>query len=158
MSVAPYLLLAALLGGAPPASAAPPAAPLSAEALQQRLSAACTASVADGAPVLLSFTASWCGDCALLSRLEADPSVAAALAKTHRVVVDVGRFEHHVDLLKAFGGDRLAWWVVLAPKDCAAPAPTWPVLRSGGLEPSGDVRVQTAAGVVGWLESARPPR
>ncbi|MER5638903.1 thioredoxin family protein [Kitasatospora sp. NPDC002227] len=49
--------------------------------------------------VLLDFGANWCPDCRALDLMYRAPQVAPVLAKNYVVVpVDVGRFDHNVDL------------------------------------------------------------
>lgn len=163
------LPLAALLGGmlsaGPPPMGPAPTGPAPAdawtvhnpEALQAALTQACTRATAADKPVLLGFSAPWCLDCQVLHKLEVEPTVAAELASWERVVTDVGRFERHQPLLRALGGDRIAWWVALKPTadQCSASPTTWPRLRSGGIEPATGQQVQTAADLVQWLVEAR---
>lgn len=153
------LPLAALLGGTLAAGPAPTDAWTvhTPEALQTALAAACTRATAADKPVLLGFSAPWCLDCRVLHTLESEPSVVAELAHWERVVTDVGRFERHQPLLKAFGGDRIAWWVALRPSaaQCTADPTTWPRLRTGGIEPATGTTVQTAPDLVRWLSDAR---
>jgi thioredoxin 1 len=56
-------------------------------------------------PVLVIFGANWCEDCrALDASLKSEPS-ASLIAKSFEVVkVDVGNFDHNVDISDAYGG------------------------------------------------------
>ncbi len=56
-------------------------------------------------PVLVIFGANWCEDCrALDSALKSEPN-ASLIAKSFEVVkVDVGNFDHNVDISDAYGG------------------------------------------------------
>ncbi len=123
--------------------------------LSAALTAACTASLADKKPVLLEFSAPWCQDCVLLHRMAGDAPVSTELAQWHHVTAHVGRFDRHIPLLHAFGGDRIAWWVALAPTDCSTDPATWPVTRKGSLEPTSDATLRSPAAVAAWLKSAR---
>lgn len=127
------------------------------EALAADVKAACERATAADKPVLLGFSAPWCLDCKVLHKLEADPKVQAELANWERVVTDVGRFERHQTLLKALGGDRIAWWAALKPTaaQCSADPASWPRLKVGGIEPASNKKLQTADDLVGWLTAAR---
>jgi len=127
------------------------------EQLAAELKTACERATTANKPVLLGFSAPWCLDCKVLHKLEKDPAVVAEHAHWERVVTDVGKFEHHQALLKAFGGDRIAWWVALRPEaaQCSQPPTTWKVLRSGGIEPASNQKLQTATDLVTWLTEAR---
>ncbi len=56
-------------------------------------------------PVLVIFGANWCEDCrALDAALKSEPN-ASLIAKSFEVVkVDVGNFDHNVDVSDAYGG------------------------------------------------------
>lgn len=125
--------------------------------LSAALQSACERATAADKPVLLGFSAPWCLDCKVLHKLEADPKVQAELAHWERVVTDVGRFERHQPMLKAFGGDRIAWWAALRPtaEQCSLPPTEWPRLKVGGIEPTSNKKLQTAEDLVAWLSSAR---
>ncbi len=128
--------------------------------LKTEISAACVRATAAKKPVLLSFSAPWCVDCQVLHKLERDPAVQAELTNWEQVSTDVGQFDQHQTLLKALGGDRIAWWAALAPTadQCTADAATWPRLKVGPIEPATSGQFQTAADVVGWLQTARAGR
>jgi hypothetical protein len=123
--------------------------------LRGELRAACEAGLADGEPVLMEFTAAWCGDCRWVQAAETDPAVQAEMAQWHRVIVDVGRFERHTELLKHFGGNAITWFVASHPKDCALPVEQWPVGFSGAFEASALKGAAKPADLVQVLTSAR---
>ena len=58
---------------------------------------------ADGKPVLLDFGADWCPDCVVLSRMFDDPSFADYLDGVHVVRIDVGYWDHNLDVSKQYG-------------------------------------------------------
>lgn len=62
------------------------------------LAAAKKAAAKDGRPVLVDFGADWCPDCVVLGHTFTEPATAALLAKYHVVKVDVGEFDHNLDV------------------------------------------------------------
>lgn len=63
------------------------------------LAAALKLSAADSRPVLLDFGADWCPDCHVLDRLFRSPEVQPILStKYHVVSIDVGAFDHNLDV------------------------------------------------------------
>lgn len=62
------------------------------------IAAAKRAAAADGRPVLLDFGADWCPDCVVLGKTFTEPGTAGLLAKYHVVRVDVGDFDHNLDV------------------------------------------------------------
>lgn len=119
------------------------------------IKATCAASLVDGKPILLEFSAPWCVDCRTLNSLTTKPVLSSRMEQIHHIVVDVGRWEHHQQLAQAFDVSALAWWVVVAPDDCEAPIPRWRRLSQGGFEPASTGRGgRTAEGVARWLDEA----
>ena len=91
---------------------------------------------ADGKLVLLDFGADWCVDCLVLDTFFRDSTVKPFLdSHFHVVRIDVGRWDHNLDLSKQYGN----------PIDNGVPAVVI-------LSPKGDVLDSTADGA---LESAR---
>jgi thiol:disulfide interchange protein len=69
------------------------------------IQAALAASKSDGRNVLLDFGADWCPDCVVLDRLYAAAEVKPLLDAKYRIVrVEVGRFDHNVDVSDRYGG------------------------------------------------------
>ena len=71
------------------------------------IDAALAAASTDGKPVLLDFGADWCPDCVVLSRMFDDPSFADYLDDVHVVRIDVGYWDHNLDVSKQ-NGDPIA--------------------------------------------------
>jgi thiol-disulfide isomerase/thioredoxin len=67
------------------------------------IDAALAAASADGKPVLLDFGADWCPDCVVLSRMFEDPSFTDYLDGVHVVRIDVGYWDHNLDVSKQYG-------------------------------------------------------
>ena len=74
-----------------------------------------------GVPVLVIFGANWCGDCKVLDMAIKQGTSASLVAKEFRVVkVDVGRFDHNVDIAQTYGvplKKGIPAVVVLSPKN-----------------------------------------
>lgn len=55
-------------------------------------------------PLLVVFGANWCGDCKVLDLAFKEGAAAPLIARNFRVVkVDVGRFDHNVDIAESYG-------------------------------------------------------
>jgi thiol-disulfide isomerase/thioredoxin len=142
----------------PPQPAPPPPhwAQRSDVELDAVLTGACEAAIADKKPVLLEFSAPWCIDCKKLEYLESNPALAAEYDHWHRVRVDIGRFDRHEPLRKAFDVHAIAFWAALRPESCTISATEWPRLKSAVLElETGTSGPRTVDDVVKWLVEAR---
>ncbi|MGW4896799.1 thioredoxin family protein [Kitasatospora sp. NPDC004240] len=63
------------------------------------IASALARSATDSRPVLLDFGADWCPDCRTIEKLYHSPDIEAILRAKYRVVsVDVGRFDHNLDV------------------------------------------------------------
>ena len=124
--------------------------------LNKVITTACEASVEDGKPLLIEFSAPWCIDCRALELLEKEEHMISEYANWHRVRVDVGRFDRHPDLIKAFEVRAIANWVALQPDNCAHAATTWRKLDQRVVElDSGAAREEGPEGLLMWLKMAR---
>ena len=97
--------------------------------------------------VLLDFGADWCPDCREVLRLAHEPTVASLLAEDYEtVVIDVGRFDQHTELLQRYGIERIATLVVLEPSGQKVAQTT--------LEPiTGAAEGLTGEVLAGWLRN-----
>jgi thiol-disulfide isomerase/thioredoxin len=121
--------------------------------LATALAAACSDAKSRAQLVLLEFSAPWCADCRRLNAMKQDAQLASALSHVQQVVVNVGDFDLHTQLLEGFGVRAIARWELLAPDNCELPAWRWP--RRGGrtLEPETGRRRITPAALAQWLET-----
>ncbi len=125
------------------------------------LRAACVEAKIKGSPLLIEFSAPWCGDCRRLAQMKQEPNLSSALAKTPHYVVNIGHFDQHEALLNAFSVKSIAKWKVVSSEDCGKPALEWRQLASRTLEPATGKSVVTSSDLVAWLEqktSASPDR
>jgi len=137
------------------AYAAPGGSPETTASTPAPVAAACARAVEQSKPLLLEFSAPWCGDCRRVAQLKAEEPLKQTLTQVESVTLDVGRFDRHTDLLKAFDVRAIAHWVVLKPTTCETPPSQWPVLKSGTLEPvSGSSGPKTAQDIAQWLQGA----
>ncbi len=96
--------------------------------------------------VLLEFVASWCGDCIHMMRLEEEPPASEVLeTRYERVRINVGAFDRHRGLLRSYGIDRIAAYVVLDPATGMRIAQTT-------MEPVSNHRPVTSESWARWLE------
>jgi len=168
-SVLPLLALLGLVGAACDARDEPrqaPTAPLDPTAydvpllsesdLAVTLVDACARARDRDQPLLVEFSATWCGDCRKLHGMKQEPALAMELERWPSVVVNVGRFDRHRRLLAAFDVESIAHWEVLAPSRCDEPVATWPSLAARTLEvSSGAARSLTPAALADWLARLR---
>ena len=126
----------------------------SATAVQSELTQACLSAAQKKQPLLIEFSAPWCGDCQKLHGMKAEAELAAELANWDLVVINVGQFDQHTDLQGAFEVGAIANWAVVTPTDCATPAQTWPRKAQRTLEPRSGEPV-TSSELATWLRSNR---
>lgn len=94
-------------------------------------------------PVLLEFSAPWCEDCLRLAGMKKAPALAAALQSVQFLTVNVGDFDQHAELLRAFEVKAIARWQLLEPTDCSVAPWQWKRLGSRTLEPETGQPVDT---------------
>jgi len=109
-------------------------------------------------PLLIEFSAAWCSDCQKLDIMKRSQVLADELEKWPHVIVNVGEFDQHLDMLEAFEIRSIARWVILKPIDCERPVDRWPRIAQRTLEPaSGEQRDLSPADLAKWLENLRTP-
>jgi thiol-disulfide isomerase/thioredoxin len=124
------------------------------EQMKAAFATACKASLLDKRPILLAFSAPWCGDCQQIHALESQDALLKELREWHHLVVEVGRFDRHPELLKSFKVAKIAHWAAVRPTNCLQSVGNWPRLAEGVFEPkSGEP--MTAADLASWLKRAR---
>jgi protein disulfide-isomerase len=97
------LVAALIVAASVSALAAPPPYDESADAKAQ-IQAALGQARKAGVPVLVVFGANWCPDCKLLDMAFKSGTSAPLIDKSFMVVkVNVGRFDHNVDIADAYG-------------------------------------------------------
>jgi thioredoxin 1 len=98
-----FLTPALLLATSFSAQAGPP--PIYDEGVDAKAAIRATLAEAEKAklPVLVVFGANWCGDCRMLDATFKTGPSAPLIAKSFKVVkVDVGRFDHNVDIAESY--------------------------------------------------------
>jgi hypothetical protein len=124
--------------------------------VRELLEAACGDSTDRRVPMLVEFSAAWCSDCRKLHRMKQRGPLADELEEWPTVVINLDQFDRHVDLLSAFGVERIAHWAVLAPTDCSEPVERWPRIVQRTLEPSSGAEQGTSpADFAVWLAGLR---
>ncbi|MBO6933792.1 MAG: thioredoxin family protein [Deltaproteobacteria bacterium] len=115
--------------------------------LTAALDAAKASAAANDRRILLDFGADWCPDCREVLRLSHEPAMAALLAEKYEtIVIDVGRFDQHTELLERYGIERIATLVVLDANGEKVAQTT--------LEPiTGDAEGLTGEMLAGWLRN-----
>jgi thioredoxin 1 len=101
-------------------------------------------------PVLLIFGANWCEDCrALNNALKTDKNAALIRREFQVVKVDVGNFDHNLDIVNSYGnpiGKGIPAAVIVSPDDRILYS-----TRTGELS---DARRMNADGIYGFFKQA----
>jgi len=105
-------------------------------------------------PVLLEFTADWCGDCRRLHEMKTRAPLTDELAHWTSHEFDVGRFDRYERLRKHFDIRSIAFWAALRPTDCASAVEAWPQLGVRVVEPKSDPSLGPSQ-LVDWLQTQR---
>ncbi len=154
----PLLLLAACeQAEAPPAADADYDVPFRSDAqLATQLTDLCQLAGDRDQPLLVEFSAAWCSDCRKLHGMKQDPALAEELGRWPKIVVNVGRFDRHRDVLAALEVESIAHWEILAPSKCEAEVGEWPTLAERTLEvSSGAAQDLTSDALARWLAKLR---
>lgn len=121
------------------------------EELDRGLRAACQQGSQSKQPLLIEFSAPWCGDCRRLAELKQEPALAKKLSEVPHYVVNVGHFDRHDGLLKDFKIRAIANWKIVETSDCSQPIADWPRLAGRTLEPQSGKKI-TSSELVTWLD------
>lgn len=121
------------------------------EELDQGLRAACQAGAQSKQPLLIEFSAPWCGDCRRLAEMKKEPALAKKLGEVPHYVVNVGHFDRHDGLLKDFKIRAIANWKIVGTDDCEKAIAEWPRLAGRTLEPQSSDKISSAE-LVAWLD------
>ncbi len=106
--------------------------------------------------VLIEFSAAWCSDCRKLDAMKQSPALARELSQWSHVAINVGRFDHHRELLDALAVRSIAHWSIFESDSCSLPLPAWPRLARRTLEvSSGAERDLRPADLAAWLAELR---
>ena len=110
-------------------------------------------SATTGVPVLVVFGANWCADCKILDLAMKQGASAPFFAREFKVVkVDVGRFNHNVDIAQSYGvplKNGIPAVVILSPQ-----SEVLYVTRAGELA---DARSMGENGIYEFLRKVTPP-
>lgn len=119
------------------------------------LRATCEQAQKEGRRLLVEFSAPWCADCRELAKMKEQSGLKEKLAHTPHFVVNVGHFDRHEELLKAYGIEAIANWQVVEAKDCGSPAGTWTKVAHRTLEPRSGSKI-TSEELADWLTAQIP--
>ena len=138
---------------------------LSTQELEQSLRTKCESARRSNKPLLIEFTAPWCGDCVQLGKMKKEKALADELKHWEVQLIDVGRFDRHQELLTAYKIDAIAQWTLISPQakspkstennQCSKPATQWTRMTQRTLEPLSAKETITPAVLAKWLATWR---
>lgn len=123
------------------------------EELLADLKTICESAAQKQSPLLMEFSAPWCGDCRKLAEMKKEPVLLAQLEQSPHYVVNIGHFDQHEDLLEAFDIHSIANWQIVGTDNCSEPPGKWKRLEARTLEPRSGKKV-SAAELAQWLKTA----
>ncbi len=119
--------------------------------VEQGLLAACEEGHRRGRPLLIEFSAPWCGDCRALSILKEEAVLAEELSKIAYFPINIGRFDRHEQILDDFAIRAIANWQIVATTDCSGSPKDWKRIAHRTLEPKTGRKKVSASELAEWL-------
>ena len=119
--------------------------------LGKALSASCLEAQARKQALVIEFSAPWCSDCRKLAKIKQKAPLKKALAAQTHLVVNIGHFDQHEELLEHFKVKAIAQWSLVDAQECEKSAASWKSLKQRTLEPGSGPPVD-AGQLASWLQ------
>lgn len=119
--------------------------------LGKALNASCLEAQERKQALLIEFSAPWCSDCRKLAKIKQKAPLAEALSAQTHLVVNIGHFDQHEELLEHFKVKAIAQWSLVDTQECEKSAVSWKILKQRTLEPGSGPPVD-AGQLASWLQ------